>query len=376
MNNCVLIITSHYPPNIGGVESHLQALIDGLRSRNWEVIISTYQPLASKIKASRVEKRENLTIYRMRWPGFNLVHTLFNYPILEFLYLFPGLFLVSLRSLIKHKNITVIHGQGLVPSVVGLILGKIFSKRVVSSIHNLYFFPKNGLYKNFARIIFSSVDQVLTPSNAARKELLKIGVPQQRVGDFRYWIDLKIFTPNNKQNAKRKLSYFNKLTIFFVGRLIETKGVNLLLEIVKRIQNINFVIAGTGPLELMIRKVADKYPNLHYLGRIENQSLPLYYSAADLVIVPSLVDEGFGFVVMEAVACGTPVLVSNRGGLLDAVSVKTGLVFEPTIYQLEKKLNYITLHKKTLKNLEKNCRKYALSNFSAKNIEDIIKIYG
>ena len=83
MNNCVLIITSHYPPNIGGVESHLQSLIDGLKKKSWKIIISTYQPLASKIRVSKVERGEKLIIYRISWPGFNLVHTLFHYPFLN-----------------------------------------------------------------------------------------------------------------------------------------------------------------------------------------------------------------------------------------------------------------------------------------------------
>lgn len=377
MNNCVLIITSHYPPNIGGVESHLQALIEGLRKKSWDVIISTYQPLASKIKASKVEREKGLTIYRMPWPGFNLVHRLFPYPILEFLYLFPGLFSISLYSLIKHvKEVRIIHGQGLVPTIVALILGRIFSKKVISSTHNLYFFPKKGLYKDFSKFIFSSADKVLTPSKAARAELIKIGVPNEKVQFFRYWINLEKFAPTNKKITKQKLGW-NRFTVFFVGRLIETKGVGVLLEVIKKTKsNINFVIAGTGPLASEVEKTAKLGFNLNYLGRVENQNLPNFYSATDLVVVPSLVDEGFGFVVMEAVACGTPVLASNRGGLSDAVSESTGILFEPNTDQLENSIKNILSHPNILKEMQGNCRKYALKNFSESNIEDIIKAYG
>jgi len=377
MNNCVLIITSHYPPNIGGVESHLQALIEGLKKTNWDVVISTYQPLASKIKVSKIEKGKGLIIYRMPWIGFNLVHRLFPYPILEFLYLFPGLFFISSYSLIRHsKKIGVIHGQGLVPTIVALILGRIFSKKVISSTHNLYFFPENGLYKDFSKFIFSSADKVLTPSKAAKVELIRIGVPTEKIQFFRYWINLEKFAPTNKKIAKQKLNW-DKFTIFFVGRLIETKGVGVLLEVIKKTKsNINFVIAGTGPLASEVEKTAKAGFNLRYLGRIENQNLPKFYSAADLVVVPSLVDEGFGFVVMEAVACGTPVLASDRGGLSDAVSKSTGRLFEPTVDELRSAINNIFSHPNTLKEMEVNCRKYALKNFSEENIEDIIKVYG
>lgn len=377
MNNYVLIITTHYPPNIGGVESHLQALIEGLIKRKWDVVISTYQPLATRIKAPQVEKSDRLTIYRMPWPGFNLVHLLFHYPLLEFLYLFPGLFLVSFWSLIKHnKEIIVIHCQGLVPTVVGLILGKMFAKRIISSTHNLYFFPKTGLYKNFARLIFSFVDKILTPTKVAKKELTRIGVPSDKIQLFRYWVNLQVFTPLNKQSAKQKLGW-KRFTVFFVGRLIETKGVNLLLEAIKNTRlNIDFVIAGTGPLKSSIQQMVNNVSNLRYLGRIENQNLPLYYSAADVVVVPSLVDEGFGFVVMESVACGTPVLASNKGGLADAVSKETGRLFQPTPRKLRDYLSYIQANKKVYDKMKNSCRKYALENFSAANIIDIIKAYG
>lgn len=376
MNNCVLIVTSHYPPNIGGIESHLQALIEGLIRKGWKIIISTYQPLASRTRASRIEKNEGLIIYRMPWPGFNLIHTLFPYPILEFLYLFPGLFLITLFSIIKHNNkIRVVHCQGLVPTVVGLILGRLFFKKVISSTHNLYFFPDEGLYKSFSKLIFSLVDEVLAPTQVAKGELLRIGVPFKKVHIFRYWINLKKFKPIDKKTAKKKLKW-DSFTLFFVGRLIETKGVGVLLEFIKNTKcKINLVIAGTGPMEQSIEKIQKESPKLVYLGRIENSNLPIYYSAADLVVVPSLVDEGFGFVVMESVACGTPVLASNKGGLSDAVSKETGLLFNPTPDNLEKNLTYFLNHKDILKKIEKNCRKYAQNNFSEDNINDIIKYY-
>lgn len=122
----VLIITSHYPPNLGGVESHLQALVSALAKNNWQTIISTYQPLASKIQAPFFEKHKDLLVYRFPWLGFNIVHKLTHYPALEFLYLFPGLLLLTTLTLLRHsRSIDVIHSQGLVPTAVGGVL-KVF----------------------------------------------------------------------------------------------------------------------------------------------------------------------------------------------------------------------------------------------------------
>ncbi len=225
----VLLLTSHYPPNLGGVESHLTALVSALTKRNWKVVVSTYQPLAAKKSAPYFEKYKDLKIYRFPWLGFNIVHKLTPYPPLEFLYLFPGLLLMSFIILIKYqKEIDVIHAQGLVPTAIGVFMKIIFRKRLVSSIHNLYFFPKRGLYPKAARFIFSSADVVLAPTQVAANELARIGVSRKKIGKFSYWLSLEVFKPIKKSLAKSKIGW-KLFTVFFVGRLIETKGVNMIL---------------------------------------------------------------------------------------------------------------------------------------------------
>lgn len=371
----VLIITSHFPPNVGGVENHLQELVAGLIKKKWKVIVSTYQPLASSKAASFVEKKACLIIYRFPWITFNIFHKLAPYPALEFLFLFPGLFLMTVIVLLRHPTVDVIHCQGLVPSAVGAFMKFLFRKRVIVSTHNLYFFPKRGLYPIFARLFFSLADKTLTPTQFARKELLRIGVPPKKVAIFHYWIDLGIFSPKRKFEVKKRLKW-NKFTVLFVGRLIETKGVKLLLELLPTLnKKIQLVIIGTGPLTNDIKRAEKNFLNLKYLDGIENNVLPTYYSAADLLVVPSLVDEGFGFVVMEAVACGTPVLASNKGGLSDAVSESIGKLVVPTAKNFADSIHYFLDNKKILKRLSDNARQYALINFSQKNIDDILRAY-
>ena len=375
-NKTVLIVTSHFPPNIGGVESHLHALVTELIKHSWKAIISTYQPLASKRNAEIVERQSKLIIYRMPWLGFNIVHKLTPYPALEFLYLFPGLLIVTLLALLKHnKEIKVIHCQGLVPTTVGIVVRFFFPKRLIASIHNLYFFPQKGLYRIFARLIFSAADLTLVPTEFSGQELKSIGVPREKIGRFRYWIDLKYFSPVNKNKAKRKLGW-KKFTVFFVGRLIETKGVGSILKVIKNLNSqIQVVIAGDGPMRSEVQKATEIYSNLFYLGRVEDKLLHTCYSSADLVLMPSLVDEGFGFVVMEAVSCGTPVLASNKGGLSEAVSAITGVLIRPDSRVVKESIEYLFNNKKELAKLTRNTRRYALANFSNSNIEDIIRAY-
>lgn len=373
----VFIITSHYPPNIGGVESHLQALVYGLNKYGCKVIVSAYKPLASSYPASMFEKHKGVTIYRMPWLGFNIVHNLTPYPLLEFLYLFPGLFINSLVVCFLHYNkIDVIHAQGLVPTVVGVILRFLFKKTLVSSTHNLYFFPRKGPYPLFTKIVFSLTDKVLVATNLAKQELVSIGVPANKISFFRYWINLSKFCHTRKDQAKKRLNW-SGFQVLFVGRLIPTKGVDIILEILKSLKDdINMVVAGDGAMVNQVKTSIEKYPDkLRYLGRIENSQLPIYYSASDLVIVPSTVDEGWGFVAMEAISCGTPVIASNKGGLSDVVSPTTGKLVQVNPTAFKKAIEYLYQKPEELSKLHSKCRKYALANFGESNVQDIINFY-
>lgn len=371
----VLIVTSHYPPNIGGVESHLQALVNGLNERGWQAIVSTYQPLAYSKQAPRIEKHPGLIIHRQSWLGFNIVHKLTHYPVLEFLYLFPGLLIGTILTMWQYRfQIDVVHCQGLVPTAVGVVTARLFSKRIVASTHNLYFFPKTGLYSWSAKLILNSTDRILVPTEIAKAELVRIGIKARKIGFFKYWINLSKFTPTKSKQAVFKGSGFK---VLFVGRLITTKGVPIILEMVKNVRKgIKFYIAGSGSMENEVQQVEKEYPsNLVFLGRIENEQLPIYYTAADLVIVPSTVDEGWGFVVMEAVSCGSPVVASNKGGLSDVVNPAIGQLAEPNFKGFTQAIERLSTNSSQRQKLKKNCRAYALKYFSEANVDTIVQAY-
>lgn len=367
----VLICTSHFYPNVGGVETHLTDLVGALVRRNWQVSVATYKPLAREVSAPLYEKRGRLEIYRMPWPGFNIVHHLTPYPPLELIYLFPGLFLINLYVLLKNPGISVIHSQGLVPGVVGLILAKLFRKKVIVSTHNLYFFPKAGLYKKFSQFVLSRTDSVLVLSNQSAEEIRVLGVPRDKIAPFRYWLDLSLFRPGAKKNKK------GRLNVFFIGRLIETKGVKVLLSAAcdKRLKGVGFVFAGLGPLEAELAAADKEYPNISYVGPLKPEDVKLYMNEADIVVVPSTVDEGYGRVAMEAIACGTPVLAARKGGLNEVVTEEVGWLTKPTPKDFTQKLVYLSKNKKEIAQKSKMTRSYAIKKFSEKNVEGIIEFY-
>jgi glycosyltransferase involved in cell wall biosynthesis len=218
----------------------------------------------------------------------------------------------------------------------------------------------------------------LALSKASKEELISFGLPPEKVKVFRYWIDLGKFKPLDKEACKKSLSLSKKFVVLFVGRLIEVKGVRLIIEAARslsHVEDIVFVIIGEGPLQGYVIHESLKWRNIKYLGGIRNEQLPLYYNAADIVIVPSAYEEGYGRVILEALACGAPVVASNRGGIPEALSESVGVLIEPRVDEIVRTIKQLYENPTKLNSLKNECRPYAESMFSERNVEMIAKEY-
>lgn len=388
----ILQLTAHFAPNVGGVETHLGDLVGALVRKGSEVFVLTYRPLTTKTRWKMFEAGKGYQVLRIPWlPGF--FYKLVGLPLLEFLYLLPGLFIAAPYAILLN-NPDVIHAHGLVAGFVGGFWGKAFGKRVIISTHSIYHFPSGpgalragGLYANFARGIFKRADKVLTLSRQSAKEIESLGIDEKKIGVFTYWIDLEKFRSKVKgKRSKVKVGWEGKFVVLFVGRLVEEKGVNELLKAAK-IWNkkITLAIAGSGPLKSTINHPTPSrlrgtgqpstIDNLVFLGTIDNDKLPEYYNAADLVIVPSMHEEGFGRVILEGLACGTPVIGANRGAIPEAMDETVGKLIEVTPENIKKAVEYFYNNPDKLEKLSKKARKFAEKRYSERNVKTIINAY-
>lgn len=363
-----------FSPNVGGIETHFDDFLVAARKRGIYTTVLTYQPITSKLTAPIFEKRNQILVVRLPWfRGF--FYKLVKSPIFEFLYLVPGLFLFTPVILLFIPDIQVIHAHGLITGFVGVFWGKLFNKRTIISTHSIYHFPKQGLYKEFARWIFSNANFSLGLSQQAVEEIKNLSIDSSKVGKFIYWIDLNCFQPSNKKLVKKKLGWSNKFIVLFVGRLVEVKGVIELLEAIPKIKKpAQVVVIGDGPLgEEVQREALKNQSKLLFLGRVNNSELPNYYSAADVLIVPSTHEEGFGRVILEALACGTPVIGSGRGAIPEAMDETVGKFIDITPDRIARSINELMADKKEINRLSANTRKFAEKRYSEKNIEQIIR---
>jgi D-inositol-3-phosphate glycosyltransferase len=137
-------------------------------------------------------------------------------------------------------------------------------------------------------------------------------------------VDLGRFRPIGRAAARRELSLNGHKVLLYVGRIEALKGVDLLLHTAASLESeegVQVLVVGSdadgsGELERLHRLSDDLQlgDTVAFVGRVPQEQLALYYSAADVCIVPSFY-ESFGLAALESMACGTPVVASRVGGL-------------------------------------------------------------
>lgn len=153
-------------------------------------------------------------------------------------------------------------------------------------------------------------------------------------------------------------NYFNQgdqKVVLFVGRLAEKKGVTYLIEAMKEV-DAKLVIVGDGPLRKQLEEQAkEQGDKIEFLGAKTHDELKTIYASADIFVAPSVTakdgdQEGFGLVMLEAMASGLPVVATNSGGITDLIKDQQNglLVEEKNVMQLSQKIKKLLLDEKTL----------------------------
>ena len=202
---------------------------------------------------------------------------------------------------------------------------------VVSHHHHLDPSPLNRLIEK--RVIETS-EHVITVSEFSRRQLAnELGVSVNHVSVIHNGVDER-FAPGPRDAAlAERLEVGSRPATLFLGGLKARKNVDLLLGVWPRVLTLVpgavLLIVGTGPLERALREKAADLSlsgSVIFCGRVAEEDKVRYYRLADLFVSPSAL-EGFGFSVAEAMSCGLPVLVANRGALPELAGGGVGAGF-------------------------------------------------
>lgn len=155
-------------------------------------------------------------------------------------------------------------------------------------------------------------DYIFTPSNYAKKTLLDVGIPEGKIFKIPYGYNTELFKP---KQSYRKSGCFK---ILYASSITKRKGIQYLLQSFKELnlKNANLVIIG-GMADG--KDILKQHEGLfEYIPFLHHEEIVKHYQDADIFVLPSLLDS-FAMVVLEAMACGTPVIVSENTGAKDLI---------------------------------------------------------
>ena len=248
----------------------------------------------------------------------------------------PLLMALSLRATIARlirsgEDFDLIDAHYFYPDgVAAMLLGKYFNKPVVITARgsDINLIAQRGLAKKMVVWAAKAASAVITVSQALKDEMIKLGVPSSQITPLRNGVDLTRFYPADRI-AIRKTLELTRHTLLSVGSLTRHKGHELVIEALGLLPNVDLMIAGSGPEDARLRDLAVRLgvaDRVRFVGPIPQPELFRYYNAADVMVLASS-REGWANVLLEAMACGTPVIASDVGGSTEVVtSLDAGLM--------------------------------------------------
>lgn len=181
------------------------------------------------------------------------------------------------------------------------------------------------------RAAIAEADALIAVSADLKDGLLRLGAAPEKVTVLRNGVDLQGFRPVADRDVARAELGLSGPTLLSVGHLIERKRNHLTITALAELPDHTLLLVGDGPEKPMLQALAERLgvaARVRFLGVKPHAELPTYYTAADLMVLASS-REGWANVLLESMACGTPVLATPAWGSREAVSApEAGLVVD------------------------------------------------
>lgn len=202
-------------------------------------------------------------------------------------------------------------------------LGRYFNKPVVISARgsDISLLPRYKVPRQ--KILSAAKDShgLITVCDALKEALIRLGADAEKITTLRNGVDLQMFHPTDRENTRKNLQ-LDGFTLLTVGHLVPVKGHELILHAIKFLPGSNLLIIGEGPLRNRLEQLAQQLGVEHqvrFLGAMPQHELRQYYTASDALVLASE-REGWANVLLESMACGTPVVASNVWGTPEVVA--------------------------------------------------------
>lgn len=313
-----IAMVGQFPPHVGGVGVHIHTLSKKLVEEGHEVFVITYPHKEIKdIDGIHVIGTKGLNI-----PGVRGL-------------MFKKNAKRALETLLEKEDIDIIHGHYLFPAGAAAVeVGREHGIKTYVTAHGSDMFElykTQPLMRSTIRKVLKDADGVFAVSNALRHEIIATGVEGIVAKTKLSWnsVDINKFSNKRNDSFKNENKLEDKPIVMFVGNLIKRKNVESILE-AKKIAHSDYylVIVGDGPQFKKLKKKVEDENIRDVIFTGSRNDVETIIPSCDVLVLPSF-SESFGLVLIEALACGKPVIGSNVGGITEIINDDVGLLVNP-----------------------------------------------
>ena len=230
------------------------------------------------------------------------------------------------KQILREWPVDLIYATWGYPDCYGAaLMARKLSIPLVSRVHgtDVNVGATNPARKTLMKFAFEYSYKVITNSSGLKTGVEKIGIEAEKVTVLSNGVDTNLFKPKDKRICREKLNFDPaKKHVLFIGNLVDVKGVKYLVKaMVFFPEDVVLHILGSGDLEANLKGIARQLrvsSRIYFHGRKPHNEIPNWLSATDVLCLPSI-NEGCPNVVLESLACGTPVAASDVGALPDLI---------------------------------------------------------
>lgn len=284
----------------------------------------------------------------------------------------------KLKLIINEERIDIVHARSRVPAIIAFFASRLTNAKFITTAHGYYSTHALSRVMSWGRFI------IVASTVMGRHMIEDFGVPRERIRFIPRGVDLEkfIFNPPNPSHAK------SEYKIGVVGRITPIKGHAFFLQAIARVvrifPKIKILIVGEAPqdkpeykenLKALVKRL-DIEKFVEFLG--SRHDIPDIMSQLDLLVLPSVGQEAFGRVIIEAGASGVPVISTKIGGVIDIVDDRrTGILVKPgDIMEMVNSIIKLLKDRELAKDFAVEARKKVEKEYSLTRMaENTIKLY-
>lgn len=384
----------------GGQNVYIRNLVINLDKQGWRVDVFTRLDDSKKKIVAKIGKNSRVIRLKGGEPSYIPKGQLHPH--------FPEIYKNFLKFINFSNFYKLFHGHHYDGGWIALQAHKGFDKPLIVNFHSLgrVRFQTQRLYavaNNEQKIfeerfemeqkIIKEASLIISLADTEKRDLnLFYGAPPEKVAVLPGGVNIREFMPLSKNKAREVLRLSKKdFILLFVGRLEWRKGVGTLISAIRllkeNIPNVKALIVGGkifglrkntddwNEYQRLFKKAKEENvsDDIYFVGRVCQGRLPLYYSSADILVIPSYY-EPFGLVALEGMASQIPIVASRKGGLRFIIKDgQSGLLFEPrNSLDLKEKVLKIYKSQELAALLIRNGHEDVLENYSWKYIAEKI----